>query len=123
MPNECVKCDICTISIAWKIVKELDTHPYLVNCGQCDMFADEFINELKSRGETAREGYSIRAHEEYGPKLPVHFWVEWKGLCFDAEEPRGTKYWWDLPIYARLRRVPAYRDTLRLLDLSVKGGD
>ena len=34
-----------------------------------------------------------------------HCWVEYKGLCFDAEVPRGVKDWKRLPFWVRQREV------------------
>ena len=52
-----------------------------------------------------------------------HCWVEYRGLCFDAEVPRGVKDWKQLPFWVRIREevgVTEWRDGVRGLERTKK---
>jgi len=64
-----------------------------INSGQCFDWATIVFDLI--------EGSKIAGHNVNGCG---HCWVEYKGLCFDAEVPRGVKDWKTLPFWKRIRK-------------------
>jgi hypothetical protein len=44
-----------------------------------------------------------------------HTWIEYKGLCYDAEVPKGIRNWLNLPFWERLKAEAGTRDFNRAL--------
>jgi len=89
-------------------------HPYDINCGECEEFAEDVIARLGGYREGLTEtSFDIETLGESDViDLPGHIWIKCDGLHYDAEEPAGVEDWRDLPIFARLRRVPCYEGAL-----------
>ncbi len=80
-----------------KLVKEWDMKPIDINKGLCDTFALEVIKRMG--------GYSSEITDQatdFDTDLPGHFWLEYKGRCYDAECPQGVNNWLELPMFARV---------------------
>lgn len=67
--------------------------PYEINNGNCDVFADE-VNKLLPRAKVIETDYFNI--DEY-----AHFYIQYKGMFFDAECPHGVKDYHELPLFKR----------------------
>lgn len=82
-----------------QLVTELGEHPYDINNGLCDQFAETI--EERVRGARAEWG-----DEEDHPFAPSqypedHCYIVYKGRYYDAEEPYGMDCPTKLPIFQR----------------------
>ncbi len=76
-----------------QVVKEFGEHPYDINDGRCDEFADAVIARVP--GATFRDlglGWG-------------HCVIEFDGRSYDAEEPEGVLHWQQLPLCVRAIRA------------------
>lgn len=76
-----------------QLVTEYDDHPFDINNGQCEEFANDLIKRINDGAEVVDLGL------DFG-----HFCVKYNGFYFDAEEPNGAKYWQHLPLCTRKSR-------------------
>lgn len=74
------------------LVAEYAKHPWDINNGQCDEFAEEIARRIP--GATA---YALAF--KWG-----HTVIRYEGLFYDAEEPYGVPHWRQLPLCVRHRR-------------------
>lgn len=85
-----------------------------INCGFCVDFANDVVRSLGYNPKQALhkiyKSCYIMCPEDFHivDRLPVHWWVWYKGLHYDAEVPNGVKHWLDLPFYQRI-----YHDNFR----------
>lgn len=72
--------------------------PQDVNRGHCTTVARRVRDEIPdAERHVARAVFRGRTYRQY----PAHTWVEVNGLHYDAERPRGTEHWQNLPIFVR----------------------
>lgn len=83
-----------------QLVVEYETHPYDINCGMCEDFADDI--------EKLVPGAEVLWGEQLPDLLPVaiydaeaHCFIRFEGFYFDAEEPYGVEHPTGLPLYMR----------------------
>lgn len=76
-----------------EVLAEWDMDPYLINSGSCDEFAGEVIERMG--------GYSDELTDNASPdeSWVGHYWIKYRGMCYDAECPEGVKNWKKLPIF------------------------
>lgn len=65
-----------------------------INCGSCFEWAS-LVFDLVEGSKIA--GHNVRGHG--------HSWVEYEGLCYDAETPDGIADWRKLPFFKRLENA------------------
>lgn len=65
-------------------------HPYDINNGDCEEFANIIADEFE--GAVAEWGEGGEGD---------HCFIAYKGKYYDAEEPHGVPRWEDLPLYHR----------------------
>jgi len=85
--------DITAISL--KLLQEWDNRgfsPYSINCGYCDIFAEQVVEELRE-GEIEETAFHANN--------PQHVWVYYQGKYYDSEVPFGVDDWRELPIFLR----------------------
>jgi len=77
--------------------------PYEINNGYCEDFALDVIDFLENQfghdkglGDNATP---IDDEDKLG--FPGHYWIEYNGMCYDAECPNGVEDWRDLPIFVK----------------------
>ncbi len=87
---------VCTKIL--ELVSRYKEHPYKINQGICE----DFALDLKSALERVEIFGYLRGIAD-SDRYPCHFWYEFKGRHFDAEEPYGQRRWQDLPIFHRAR--------------------
>lgn len=88
-----------------RLVKEFDDHPWDINNGRCDDFADKLVEAL---GDDATSHWVVDLPDYHLPRDDhdiCHAVVVWKGWYFDAEEPCGVLDWRHLPLCARVLRT------------------
>lgn len=73
---------------------------YLINCGECDLFAMRVIELMGGYSNELTDG----APDDMECELPGHYWIEYQGNYYDAECSRGVSDWICLPIYKRFFR-------------------
>lgn len=80
-----------------KLVREYNKSPYEINNGECEDFAMNIIERMG--------GYSDELTDNATPDmgLPGHYWIEYKGVCYDAECSSGVLGWQNLPIFLRCK--------------------
>jgi hypothetical protein len=85
-----------------KLVKKYRKHPWDINCGQCEDFAEDLL-ELVGEGEVIDV---TDLDEDWQPEDDgiYHFVFVFKDMFFDAEEPYGARDWRHLPLCARALR-------------------
>ena|ERR1700674_5857187 len=76
-----------------------DRTPEDINSGSCFEFAT-IVFDLVRTSKIA--GNNIRGCG--------HCWVEYKGLCYDAEHPQGVRSWLKLNFWQRLRAEAGARE-------------
>ena len=64
-----------------------------INSGECFEWATIVFDLL--------EGSKIAGHNINGCG---HSWIEYRGLCWDAETPQGVRGWLKLPFWQRLKK-------------------
>jgi len=69
----------------------LEESPLIINSGHCFQWA-AIVFDLISGSKIAGENVRGRGHT----------WIEYEGLCYDAESPEGVKDWQDLPFFRRI---------------------
>lgn len=70
-----------------------------INSGLCFEWATMVFDELQG---SKIAGQNIRGCG--------HCWVEYKGLCYDAEVPNGVCSWLDLPFWKRIKKEAGARE-------------
>jgi hypothetical protein len=105
--------------------------PERINNGLCDAFAADLVDTLGEGAEDFHSDMVCEEEEEGDyvgemfptqemveaegyewPKditeldmrrvpFPVHMWVRYNGLNYDAEAPNGVRSFWDLPLFQR----------------------
>ena len=82
------------------IVKKCNVHPYDINCGDCEMFAQDVTD--KHPGVDIFWGDELL--ELFPPKFDCscHCFLHYDNLYYDAEEPYGTKHPIFLPCFFRM---------------------
>jgi hypothetical protein len=88
------------ISIQIKeLVLAYKKHPYDINNGDCEEFADEIVKKIKR----ARIEWGDENLELFGPEHEpeCHCYIVYKGKYYDAEEPYGVESPAKLPVYFR----------------------
>jgi len=75
-----------------QVVAEFGEHPFDINDGRCDEFADRVCELVPDAGV-----WDLGI--EHG-----HVCIKWNGRYYDAEEPEGVRHWRQLPIIVRNRR-------------------
>lgn len=92
------------------VVKSMGMHPYDINNGLCDNFAEEVITLLGGCSDILTET-TPECETDFlvGTELPSHIWVKYNGDHYDAEEPEGVEFWWNLPLFNRLKNKPTYK--------------
>lgn len=90
--------ELLNITIAKAIqiaLQEFGMTPAEINTGYCDIFAQRVIEIMG--------GYSNFLEDDATPddNLPSHYWVVYKGKCYDSECVGGVKDWHDLPIFKK----------------------
>ncbi len=94
MPNQCPKNNKTLLSqVIRQVVKEFSEHPYDINDGRCDEFAEVVIERVP--GAVFRD-----LGLEWG-----HCVIEFDGRYYDAEEPEGVLHWRQLPLCVRAIRA------------------
>lgn len=80
-----------------KIVEQFKLHPYDINNGECDNFADDVYSSLKSLN------INVEIKDSTESKYNNHFWIydPIDKKHYDAEEPYGVIKWRHLPIFLR----------------------
>ena len=85
------------------LVVEYETHPYDINCGMCEDFADDIEKRVPGAevfwGEQLREMFTAKHDPE------CHCFIRYDGYYFDAEEPYGVAHPAALPLYMRQANV------------------
>jgi len=76
---------------------------YLINRGKCEDFALRVIDLLGGYNEELTDG----APDDIECELPGHYWVEYKGMYYDAECCSGVSDWNNLPIFKRYYKALA----------------
>jgi len=69
---------------------------YDINNGLCEEFAVQLEEKIP--------GSEINATPtcyEFDKGWPGHYWLEYKGRCYDAECPNGVRDWKKLPIFVK----------------------
>lgn len=88
-----------------EIVVEMNAHPWDINDGRCDDFAERLhARLLKETTRTSVEIVDLGAlsgDDDWGGHAAVRF----EGRYYDAEEPYGVRHWWELPLVQRHRRI------------------
>jgi hypothetical protein len=75
-----------------KVVRKFHQHPWDINCGRCDEFADEIVARIPG-------ALAIALGDDW-----AHICIRFNGFYYDAEEPYGVKHWRQLPLCVRARR-------------------
>ena len=76
-----------------QVVTEFAEHPYDINDGRCDEFADR-VCELVPDAKAVDLSWGRYGHV-------AHFALLWRRKWYDAEEPEGVKSWKHLPLVQR----------------------
>jgi hypothetical protein len=79
-----------------RLVAAYGVHPYSINSGNCDYFAEDLLFAAKQLGNT---GKLVTTPDDEG--LPGHCWALVSGRHFDAEAPEGVGNWRELPIFKK----------------------
>ena len=78
--------------------------PSLINCGNCD----DFANEVAEQFTEAEAYWGIDIVEEFPNNLKDdadgHCFIEYKGKYYDAEAPEGVNHVTQLPFYLQLAK-------------------
>jgi len=83
-----------------KITKSYKMCPYSINCGWCDLWADDVSGVLR------RLGHDVEVWETDFEKADFcHVFVRIDGKFYDAEERDGVDDYMKLPIFRRLFKV------------------
>lgn len=85
-------------AIIFRLVEDFQDHPWNINNGKCDEFADALHYRIQN--EINLDAEFVFLGEEGIP----HFCIKCKDFYFDAEEPYGTSKWEWLPLCARYLR-------------------
>ncbi len=72
--------------------QRFDVGPFTINRGWCFEWATIVFDEV--------QGSKIAGNRLNGCG---HTWIEYKGLCYDAEAPNGVCNWLDLPFWKRIK--------------------
>jgi hypothetical protein len=103
-----------------------------INRGMCDSFAEdaqEFFPDaevmettqmllddhkrlalrgIRLLGDDEDEGFDyldlMVDYKGHIVEFPTHYWVQYRGKHYDAEQPAGVKDWLNLPIFRRMRK-------------------
>lgn len=73
------------------------SHPEQLNNGDCPTVAKRITDRVPEAERVTGMTVFGRDRAHY----PAHTWVEYNGLCYDAECTHGTPNWHDLPIFTR----------------------
>ena len=79
-------------------------HPYDINNGLCDTFAECIVRTFHDMYPNAENFPSIMTTEEMDgmdTDFPGHYFIVYKDLFYDAEQPWGAEHWQELPVFAR----------------------
>lgn len=88
------------------LVKEFDEHPFDINNGFCEDFAERLVEECGDG-----EAVWLDCIDEEAQALKVaHCVFVYRGFYFDAEEPYGVDDWRYLPICVRAARLKRIKD-------------
>jgi len=95
-------------------VSEMGMHPFDINDGYCEDFANNVIARMGGyRDGLCETEVEIETKGQIGCQdLPGHVWIVCDGLHYDAEEPQGVDDWRELPLFARLGRIDRYKELL-----------
>jgi len=81
------------------LVLEYGMHPYDINCGWCEDFANTVADEFE--GARAEWGNKAESLFEQGHKPYLHCYIVYEGAYYDSEEPEGVDSPVKLPLYYR----------------------
>jgi len=95
-----------------ELIREWGQAPYDINNGPCEDFALEVMDRSGLR--YGPPSWEIYEDSTDGVALPGHVWVACGDRSYDAEAPDGVDDWRDLPLFRRIRSLPAYKRTLDL---------
>lgn len=95
-----------------ELIREWGQTPYDINNGPCEDFALEVMDRSGLR--YGPPSWEIYEDSTDGVALPGHVWVVYGDRNYDAEAPDGVDDWRDLPLFRRIRGLPAYKRTLDL---------
>jgi len=88
--------------------------PYDINNGDCDAFMTEVIKKTgwhhNKIGDLTSDNFVCQR------ELPDHIWIDFNNRHFDAECPEGVNNWMDLPLFARVRNNPHYKEVFDELE-------
>jgi hypothetical protein len=91
--------------LVFKLVEKYNKHPFNINCGDCESFAEDLVELIekenlgKAEAIGAEEVCTVALDEFYS-----HFVVKFEDRFYDAEEPFGVKKVEYIPSVARAIR-------------------
>ncbi len=79
-------------------IQEFGGCGYLINSGECEDFTTRVIDIMGGYTEELTDNAT-----PLGGEYPGHYWIEYKGKCYDAECFTGVSNWRNLPIFKKVR--------------------
>lgn len=73
--------------------------PEEINNGDCEEFAKSVCEII----EDAEPVWDIEEDKDQHIFKWCHCFVKYEGMYYDSECSHGTKYWWNLPCFVRIR--------------------
>lgn len=85
------------------LVQEYGIHPFDINSGYCEEFADTICERVEDSIQEARLEWGDEAEFLFGPKHDPgsHCYIVHENKYYDAEEPYGVDSPAKLPLYCR----------------------
>ena len=71
---------------------------YNINCGSCEMFAEDVIYVITGDTEETEELYAVWRKRRY-PARSSHCFIVFRSRFYDSQCPKGVDHWKKLPAF------------------------
>jgi len=75
-----------------------DQDAYNINCGSCEMFAEDVIYVITGGNEETEELYAVWRKRRH-PARSSHCFIVFRGRFYDSQCPKGVDHWKKLPAF------------------------